>query len=77
MGLIEEMLLKNGVIKFGEYRISGALVSNNLCIYDRNGNQTHRIEPAVLGGGSEAVVYDLRERRVTMRIKISATASAC
>ena len=72
MGTIEEMMLRNGIIKFGEYRISGAAVSNNLVVYDKQGNLTHRIESAVLGGGSEAVVYDLKQRRVTMRIKMSA-----
>ena len=69
------MLLKNGIIKFGDYRISGSLVSNNLAVYDRHGRQTHRVEPAVIGGGSEAVVYDLKQRRVTMRIKVSASAA--
>ena len=75
MGVIEEMMLRNGIIKFGNYRISGALVSNNLCVYDNTGRQTHRVEAAVLGGGTEAVVYDLEKRRVTMRIKVKAEAA--
>ena len=72
MGAIEEMMLRNGIIKFGNYRISGALVSNNLCVYDASGNLTHRVEPAVLGGGAEAVVYDIRQHRTVMRIKMKA-----
>ncbi|MBQ6394270.1 hypothetical protein IJI55_00475 [Candidatus Saccharibacteria bacterium] len=75
MGAIEEMLLKNGIIKFGNYRISGAIVSNNLCVYDASGKQTHRVEAAVIGGGTEAVVYDIEKRRTVMRIKMSATAA--
>lgn len=75
MGAIEEMLLRNGIIKFGNYRISGAINTNNLCVYDAQGNQTHRVEPAVLGGGTEAVVYDIRQRRTVMRIKMKAVAA--
>ena len=75
MGAIEEMLLRNGIIKFGNYRISGALVANNLCVYDSTGKMTHRVEPAVIGGGTEAVVYDLEKRQTVMRIKMKAVAA--
>lgn len=75
MGAIEEMMLRNGIIKFGDYRISGAIVSNNLCVYDSKGNLTHRVESAVLGGGTEAVVYDIKQRRAVMHIKMNAIAA--
>lgn len=75
MSTIEEMMLRQGIIKFGNYQISGSLVNNNLAVYDGTGRQTHRVESAVLGGGTEAVVYSLDEHRVVSRIKFSAQAA--
>ncbi len=66
-------MLRNGVIKFGEYRISGAAVTNNLVVYDRQGNLTHRIERATLG--DDIIVRDVRSGLAIMRFKVSVTAA--
>lgn len=70
MTVIEEMLLKNGILKFGDYRITGAAVTNNLVVYDNQGRLTHRIEKSVLG--SDIIVRDMRSGLTVLRFKLTA-----
>ncbi|MBQ9019998.1 hypothetical protein IJ096_01610 [Candidatus Saccharibacteria bacterium] len=68
-GTIEEMLVRNGVLKFGDYRIAGAAVTNNLVVYDRQGNLTHRVEKSVLG--NDLIVRDVRSGLTVLRCKVT------
>lgn len=72
MNKVEEMLVRNGILKFGEYRISGAAVTNNLVVYDREGRLTHRVEKAALG--DDIIVRDMRSGMAVLRFKVSMTA---
>lgn len=74
MTTIESMLVQHGVLKAGNYRITGAAVSNSLAIYDGKGNLTHRVERSAIG--NDLVVVDVVRNRVVHRLKVTSTLTA-
>ena len=69
MELIRQMLLRNGLIANDGSYITDALVSNSLCVCDKNGHVTHRIERAA--NGVDLVVRNTKTRLVDCRLKLS------
>ena len=72
MGVLEEMLLRNGLIYRNSdgtsARLEGSILSNSLVVINSNGQVTHRIEKSEKGGG-DLVVRNVSTRLVEMRLK--------
>lgn len=68
MQKIEEMLVKNGVVRAGNCQITGSLVHNSLAVYGDKGQLTHRIERSVVG--DDIIVVDVKANRVVARAKV-------
>lgn len=69
MNVIEEMMVRSGLIKFGEYYISGAAVTSGMVVYDKNGTLTHRVEKSTIG--NDIIVRDVRSGLVAMKFKVT------
>ncbi len=69
MELIRQMLLRNGLIANDGSYVTDALVSNSLCICDKHGYVTHRIERAA--NGVDLVVRNVKTHLVDCRLKFS------
>lgn len=78
MGVLEEMLLKNGLIFHGDdgkdSYINGSVLSNSLVVCDGNGKVTHRVEKAV--NGVDLVVVSTATGTVVRRIENGAMLAA-
>ena len=68
MDLIKQMLLRNGLITSDGY-ITDALIRNQICVCDRHGRVTHRIERA--SNGVDLVVLGAKSRMVECRLKLA------
>lgn len=69
MDTIKSMLLKNGLLKNDGSYITGALLSNQLCVCDRHGHVTHRIERAA--NGVDLIARNTSTRLVDLRLKVA------
>ena len=69
MEFIRQMLLRNGLIANDGSYVTDALISNALCICDRHGRVTHRIERAA--NGVDLVVRNVKTRMVDCRLKLA------
>ena len=70
MDLIQDMLVRNGLIGNDGSYLTDALISNQICICDKNGRVTHRIERAANGG--DLVVRNSSTQLVDLRLKLAA-----
>lgn len=72
MGVLEEMLLSNGLIYRNSdgtsARVEGSLVSNSLVVRNSAGWVTHRIEKSSRGGG-DLVVRNVSTGAVEMYLR--------
>ena len=68
MELIRQMLLRNGLIANDGSYVTDALIRNELCVCDRHGFVTHRIERAA--NGVDLVVRNTKTRLVDCRLKL-------
>ncbi len=69
MELIREMLLRNGLIANDGSYLTDALVRNEICVCDRHGYVTHRIERA--SNGVDLLVRNMKTKLVDCRLKFS------
>ena len=69
MELSRQMLLRNGLIANDGSYITDALIKNQLCVCDRHGYVTHRIERAA--NGVDLVVRNSKTRLVDCRLKFT------
>ena len=78
MGVLEEMLLRNGLIFHGDdgkdSYINGSVLSNSLVVCDGNGRVTHRVEKSA--NGVDLVVVSASTGRVVQRIENGAFLAA-
>ncbi len=68
MELIRQMLLRNGLIANDGSYVTDSLLRNELCICDRHGYVTHRIEKAA--NGIDLIVRNCKTRLVEYRLKL-------
>ena len=69
MEVIKQMLLKNGLVMSDGSYLTDSLVSNQICVCDRTGYVTHRIEKA--SNGVDLVVRNCRTHLVDCRLKLA------
>ena len=69
MELIRQMLLRNGLIANDGSYVTDALLRNELCVCDRRGYVTHRIEKAA--NGVDLVVRNCKTHLVDCRLKLA------
>lgn len=69
MELIKQMLLRNGLIANDGSYITDAILRNEICVCDRHGHVTHRIERA--SNGVDLVVRGAKSRMVECRLKLA------
>lgn len=78
MGVLEDMLLKNGLIFRGDdgrnSYINGSILSNSLVVCDGSGKVTHRVEKAA--NGVDLVVVNASTDKVVRRIENGAFLAA-
>ena len=69
MEFIRQMLLRNGLIANDGSYVTDALIRNELCVCDRHGYVTHRIERAA--NGVDLIVRGAKSRVVECRLKLA------
>lgn len=73
MGVLEEMLLRNGLIyrspDGGSFRVEGSILSNSLVVIGSDGRVTHRVERA--SNGVDLIVRNMSTGCVEMRLSAS------
>ena len=69
MELIKQMLLRNGLIANDGSYITDAILRNEICVCDRHGRVTHRIERA--SNGVDLIVRGAKARMVECRLKLA------
>ena len=69
MELIRQMLLRSGLIANDGSYVTDAALRNELCVCDRRGRVTHRIERAA--NGVDLVVRNCKTRLVDCRLKLA------
>jgi len=69
MELIRQMLLRNGLIANDGSYVTDAILRNELCVCDRRGRVTHRIERS--SNGVDLVVRGVKSRLVECRLKLA------
>ncbi|MBQ3464369.1 hypothetical protein IJH27_00840 [Candidatus Saccharibacteria bacterium] len=68
MDVLRDMLIRNGLIGDDGSYLTDALISNQICICDRSGRVTHRIEKAV--NGVDLVVRNTSTHLVDLRLRL-------
>ena len=68
MELIRQMLLRNGLIANDGSYVTDAVLRNELCVCDRRGYVTHRIEKA--SNGVDLIVRNCKTRLVDCRLRL-------
>lgn len=69
MELIRQMLLRNGLIANDGSYLTDALIKNQICVCDRSGRVTHRIERAA--NGVDLIAVNTKTRLVDCRLKFA------
>lgn len=69
MELIKQMLLRNGLIMSDGSYLSDSVLRNEICVCDRHGYVTHRIEKAA--NGVDLIVRNCKTRLVDCRLKLA------
>ena len=69
MEFLRQMLVRNGLIGNDGSYVTDALLRNELCVCDRHGFVTHRIEKA--SNGVDLVVRNTRTHLVDCRLRLS------
>lgn len=69
MELIRQMLLRNGLIANDGSYLTDALIKNQICVCDRRGRVTHRIERAA--NGVDLIAVNTKTRLVDCRLKFA------
>ncbi|MBQ7802563.1 hypothetical protein IJ380_01730 [Candidatus Saccharibacteria bacterium] len=69
MDLIRDMLVRNGLISGDGSYLTDSLISNTICVCDRNGCVTHRIEKAA--NGVDLIARNSRTGMVDLRLRLS------
>ncbi len=69
METIRQMLLRNGLIADDGSYITDAVLRNELCICDKHGYVTHRIEKA--SNGVDLLIRNCKTRLVDYRLKLA------
>ncbi|MBQ6396306.1 hypothetical protein IJH89_01825 [Candidatus Saccharibacteria bacterium] len=69
MDYLKDMLIRNGIIKDDGSYLTDALVRNQICVCDRHGHVTHRIESAA--NGVDILAVNTKTRLADLRIKVA------
>ena len=69
MEFLRQMLLRNGLISNDGSYVTDAVLRGGLCVCDRHGHVTHRIEKA--SNGVDLIVRNCKTRLVDCRLRLS------